>query len=368
MTDSFAVDVEACRSRQRRLLGELEGLPLDAALLTRPESVQWLTGALVPPWSASSAIIHRDGKTLLVVPQAVASQVFAADEVVPYEAQSLATIRDEQPESCGQALLATLGQLPPRVGGEFGYLGRHLTDAWPADWTDISDVILRLRRRKDPDEMRMLNRANEANRRMYEHAREIIRPGIHELDVYNQLSSVATRELGEVLNYFGQDFQCSSPGGPPRDREAQDGELYILDLGVGFRGFKSDNCRTFCVGERPSDLQQQAWNTLAGVFPLVESTVRPGSSCRELFERVNGMLAECAPWQFGHHLGHGVGLAGHEGPRLNPNWDDTFEEGNFFTVEPGLYHEELRHGIRLEQNYLVTSNGVELLTDWPLEL
>ena len=84
--------------------------------------------------------------------------------------------------------------------------------------------------------------------------------------------------------------------------------------------------------------------------------------------QVQRRLAEHAPWKFEHHLGHGVGLAGHEGPRLNPHWDDTFEEGNFFTVEPGLYHDDLRQGIRLEQNYLVTSDGVKLLTDWPLEL
>ncbi|MEM1305442.1 MAG: M24 family metallopeptidase, partial [Planctomycetota bacterium] len=57
-----------------------------------------------------------------------------------------------------------------------------------------------------------------------------------------------------------------------------------------------------------------------------------------------------------------------EGPHLNPNWDDVFEPGDFFTVEPGLYHEDLRHGIRLEQNYVVTETGVELLTDWPLGL
>ncbi|MEM6799528.1 MAG: M24 family metallopeptidase, partial [Planctomycetota bacterium] len=52
----------------------------------------------------------------------------------------------------------------------------------------------------------------------------------------------------------------------------------------------------------------------------------------------------------------------------NPNWDDTFQAGDYFTVEPGLYHDNLRQGIRLEQNYVVTETGVELLTDWPLGL
>jgi Xaa-Pro aminopeptidase len=82
----------------------------------------------------------------------------------------------------------------------------------------------------------------------------------------------------------------------------------------------------------------------------------------------NRQLNEYAPWVFNHHLGHGVGLAAHEGPHLNPNWDDTLAEGNFLAVEPGLYHDELRVGVRVEQNYLVTANGVEQLTDWPLQL
>ena len=79
-------------------------------------------------------------------------------------------------------------------------------------------------------------------------------------------------------------------------------------------------------------------------------------------------LDEYSSYSFPHHLGHGVGLAAHETPRLNSNWDDVFDVGDFFTVEPGLYSDDLRQGIRLEQNYLVTENGVQLMTDWPLEL
>ena len=62
-----------------------------------------------------------------------------------------------------------------------------------------------------------------------------------------------------------------------------------------------------------------------------------------------------------------MGLAPHEGPHLNPNWDDVFEVGDYFTAEPGLYHDDLRQGLRLEQNYVVTESGAQLLTDWPLE-
>jgi Xaa-Pro aminopeptidase len=53
----------------------------------------------------------------------------------------------------------------------------------------------------------------------------------------------------------------------------------------------------------------------------------------------------------------------HEAPHLNPHWDDYFEEGDVFAAEPGLYDpEQLRAGMRIENNYRVTNSGVELLT------
>ena len=85
-------------------------------------------------------------------------------------------------------------------------------------------------------------------------------------------------------------------------------------------------------------------------------------------ETVQAHLDEYLPGNFNHHLGHGIGLFPHEAPHLNPNWDDTFQEGEVFTVEPGLYTPEMRAGIRLENDYLVTAVGVELLSDFPLAL
>ncbi len=366
--DLYAVDTQACRSRQQRLLAQMQRDRLDLVILTRNDSVQWLTGAHVGPLFAPAAAIDARGHVTLVVPSRKASQPVAADEVVPYEEKWHSTLRDEQRALSNEALLATLSNRPQQLGGEWSSFGPELIAAFGNEVVDIEPLLFRLRRRKDADELRMLQRANDANRAMYARAREIIEPGINELDVYSELQAVAVRELGEALTYFGQDFQCNACGGLPRNRQAEAGELYILDLGVGFRGYYSDNARTIAVDGQPTDAQQLAWQRVAEVFSLVESTVQPGVSCRQLFEQVQALLDKSTPWVFNHHLGHGVGLLPHEGPHLNPRWDDTFEQGDFFTAEPGLYHEDLRTGIRLEENYLVTADGVECLTDYPLGL
>jgi Xaa-Pro dipeptidase len=366
--DPYAVDLDACRSRQRRLLEAVEPLGVDLVLLTRRESVQWATGAFVKAPFEPIAAITSAGHVTLVLPDRQIELPAAADELVGYEAKSYSTTRDEQWAASSAALKGKISAKPKQVACEFEAFATDLCLGWNVPLAQIDEVVFELRCRKHADELRMLARANEANRAMYEHARKIVRPGVNELDIYSELHAVAVRTLGEPLTYFGQDFRGNSRGGLPRDRKLEAGELYVLDLGVGFRGYHSDNCRVICVGGEPTDAQLRAQKAVASAFDIIRSTVRPGASCRKIFDTVQSELDKYKPWIFNHHLGHGVGLAPQEGPHLNPRWDDTLAEGNFLAVEPGLYHEELRTGVRLEQNYVVTQDGVQLVTDWPLGL
>jgi Xaa-Pro aminopeptidase len=350
------------------LLDAVEPLGVDLIVLSRRESVQWLTGARIAAPFETIAAMSAGGNVTLVAPDRQKEAPAAADQVVGYEAKWHSTIRDEQRAAVSAALQAKPGAAPERVACEFEAFAPHLLLGWNAPLVEIDSIVFELRRRKDADELRMMARANEANRAMYEHARQIVRPGVNELEIYSELHAVAVRTLGEPLTYFGQDFCSGARGGAPRDRAVEAGELMILDLGVGFRGYFSDNARAIAVGGAPTSLQLRAWEAVKAVFDMMEAAARPGVRCRELFENAQRQLDAFRPWIFNHHLGHGVGLAPHEGPHLNPRWDDTLAEGDFFTVEPGLYHEELRAGLRLEQNYVVTRDGVQLLTDWALEL
>ncbi len=371
---AFDVDIAACRSRQQRLLAEMRRLDVELVIVTPIDHIQWLAGPRFDWKHAPAAALSIDGRLTLVAPVhkgRLPDITAAADDVLPYEAQWLSTLRNDQRAASSAVLVKHLSEraMPRRIGVDASTFGLSLGASLAnAELVDVEPTLYVLRRRKDPDELVRIRKAIAGAGAMLELAREIVRPGVNELELFSRLQGAAVKEYGEPLTGTGNDYQCASPGGPPRDRAAQAGELYILDLGPAFRGYFSDVTRTLCVGGQPTDAQHRAWQQVADVFPIVERTVRPGKKCRELFDELCAHLAAAPVGKCGHHLGHGIGLYPHEAPHLNPNWDDTFEEGDVFAVEPGLYAPELRAGLRLENDYRVTHDGVELLSDFPLGL
>jgi Xaa-Pro dipeptidase len=215
-----------------------------------------------------------------------------------------------------------------------------------------------------------MKRAIAATRVMYDRARQVIEPGISELTVYGELHTAAINTLGEPMSaLLGNDFACGVGGGPPRPgRLAEAGELYILDLGPSYRGYFADNARVIAVDRMPTNVQLMAWEAIVDVFPIVEKMAKPGARCRDIYSAIDDHFHSRLGQKQVHHLGHGVGLQAHEFPHLNPNWDDVLIEGEIFTCEPGIYRPELRGGLRIENQYLVTATGVENLTPFSMTL
>jgi Xaa-Pro dipeptidase len=364
------LDLDRCRTRQERLRRRMEELAVDAAVFVTPEHVQYFTGHRWDFKFAPAAAVLLSGETLLVCPDKLPEQA-AATDLRAYAAKRRSTLRTDQREASSAVLgdwLAARGR-PARVGVEFSACPPHVTRLLgAAGLVDLEPDLLAMRRRKDPDELTLLRRAIAATGAMYTAARARIAPGVGELELFSALQAAAVESCGEMLTGTGNDYACGVRGGPPRDRPCRAGELYILDLGPAYRGYFGDTARTFSVDRRPTDAQASACRHVCEAFAVVERRARPGARCRDIYEEVRQWLAAAPVGNWSSHLGHGIGLFVHETPHLNPEWDDVLEAGDVIAVEPALYDPALACGIRIENDYLVTESGLELLSPFPLDL
>ena len=174
---------------------------------------------------------------------------------------------------------------------------------------------------------------------------------------------------GAVMHHGG-DYQIGQLGGTARDRIVPEGELYIIDGHTDFQGYWSDLCRTFVVGE-PTDLQASVCEHIAAILEDVPNMIKPGGKGTELWAWLDTRIREhphLVDIGLIHHAGHGVGLRPHESPDLSRDREGVFEVGNVFSVEPGAYSEALNGGLRLENTFLLTEDGVENLSEYPLNL
>jgi Xaa-Pro aminopeptidase len=357
----IGLTAEGCQSRQRRLAERLRKLGLPGALICDRRHVYYFSGYWAAFYHAPLLIITDDGEALAVLPDLSGESPIAADATSHYESHWQGTLVEDQFSAALRMIEPRLASIP---GCGIDLPGVALKGR--AEMQDISQEVLALRRAKQPDEVELIRQAVHACEAAYARIAEILHPGLREIDIYAEVQAAAVKALGEPIGELGNDFQSGTPGGPPRKRAIESGELMPLDVAVTVRGYRCDLCRTFVVGGQATSAQQEAFRRVGEAIEFVEHEARIGHSCRRLFDEVKRRLDGYNGWRFFHHLGHGTGLSPHEAPRLNPHWDEVFEAGDVFTVEPGLYHEELRGGVRLEQNYWLTKDGLTRLSSYPL--
>lgn len=360
-----ALDQTLCHERQDRLRSLLAAKELDGAVFFDRHYIHGLTGYWHgQPLTPVALLVKGDGGSVLVTHDESAKAP-AADKIAIYTTNDFCTLRPNLSAEVTGVLNPFLKGLK-RIGTE-QQVPAALIEG-PA-CRDFSHDYQYLRRRKDADEVAALVFTIECADLAYAEAKQLLEPGVDEVEIMAVMLETATYAAGEFLSGWGQDFQAGSPGGFARPRRAvETGELIPLDIGVGVRGYRCDLCRTFAVDGSPTDEQAAAHARIVEVMRFGESLMKPGQSCRAMFEAVKGELDGWMGYSFFHHAGHGIGLDAHEVPRINPAWDDVFEEGDVIAFEPGLYGGGLRAGIRLENNYLITADGFRQLSHFPLDL
>ena len=151
------------------------------------------------------------------------------------------------------------------------------------------------------------------------------------------------------------------PHAEPREVEIEAGTLVVIDFGALVDGYCSDCTRTVATGK----LDGEAGDVYALVQRAQQAgldAVRAGPSGRDVDAAARAVIEEGGHGEeFGHGLGHGVGLEVHEAPRLAKSDDSALQAGNVVTVEPGVYLPG-RLGVRIEDLVVVTQDGAEVLS------
>ena len=366
---------DGCEARQVRLRSLLAGRGLDAAIFFDANEIYYFTGFLISDWGAQPAAFYYepDGLSLLVCHTDDGDAL--AGERILYEPHLLYTRNPDLVRRICAALRSRLaGRSVRRIGYREEALPLAVANAvsesvHPDEWAPIDEDIIDMERAKDPDEIELIRTSIACTLAAYDAAQMAMAPRVTELVVMQAGERSAILRAGEQVFHSG-DYRAGEFGGPARDRPISGDELYIIDAWTEYRSYWSDLCRTFAIGE-PTPLQREVYAHIAEILVDVEGQLKPGVHGTDIWKWVDGRIRKHPLLRdigLTHHAGHGVGLRAHEAPDLNRDRGAELRPGDVVSVEPGSYTPELRPGFRLENMFLITETGCELLSEYPLSL
>jgi Xaa-Pro aminopeptidase len=352
--------------RLRALRGRLAEEGLDALVVSQSANVRYLTG-----FSGSSGLALVTEKAVLLLTD-FRYRTQAAEEV-----GDLARI---DIDSAG--LVTRLLQLLPdylqvrTLGFEAHVLtvreAARLTDpecAWR--FRPTSDLVEGLRAVKDPDEVAAIGDAGTAAGAALGKMVGAVRAGMTELEVAALLEAELRRAGSEAHPFdtiVASGPRAALPHARTSRRTIEPGEWLLLDFGARVAGYCADVTRTFVVGAPPDRRQQEVYEVVREAQAAALSGLRAGMTGKEGDALARDWIAQAGfGEEFGHSLGHGLGLEVHEAPRLSKVSEAALPAGAVVTVEPGVYLPGWG-GVRIEDDVVLGEAGAALLTEYPREL
>lgn len=229
----------------------------------------------------------------------------------------------------------------------------------------FTKLIRNIRMVKTQDEIDLMIKAQRIAEKGFEHMLDFVIAGKTEREMQLELDYFMLRNGAEELSFDTialSGSNTSLPHGVPSDKPVKQGEFVLLDFGAVVGGYHSDMTRTFCVGE-PSDKMRKVYDIVLDAQFAALDAVKAGMSGKELDAVARDIIADAGYGDnFGHSLGHGVGMEIHEMPYASPSKDNILLENSIVTVEPGIYIEG-EFGVRIEDFVVVKNDGCENMTN-----
>ncbi len=246
----------------------------------------------------------------------------------------------------------------------------------------LAPLMARLRSVKEPEEIAMIRQALAITESGLRRVLDKLRPGFGEWQVEAELAHEFLRSRSRGFAFppiaaSGANTCCLHY--VENDQVCQDGDLVLIDVGAEWGYWNADLTRTFPVNGRFTPRQRAVYEAVLRIQRHAMSILRPGKTVKEYDRAVKDYAAEELeklglltaeevanrsekndPVRkfFMHGTSHHLGLDVHDVALPH----EPIASGNVFTVEPGIYIADEGLGIRLENNVLVTADGLEDLS------
>lgn len=227
------------------------------------------------------------------------------------------------------------------------------------------DAAAEARKRKEPSELELLRRAARIADAAFGDALEKAMPDMTETELQNALlGGMLDRGAPPTFAIVAAGANGAEPHHSTSSCKIKTSDVIVMDWGCVVDHYLSDITRTICIG-KASDEAKRVYKIVYDSHMAGREAIRPGVPCQEI-DRASRKVIEDAGYGefFIHRTGHGIGMMGHEPPFIVEGSNSPLEEGQCFTVEPGIYLPG-RFGVRIENVVVVTKDGHESLNEEP---
>jgi Xaa-Pro aminopeptidase len=268
--------------------------------------------------------------------------------------------------------------------GILGYQGPPLSEVTGASVRSVAGVIERMMARKSANEIALIRESGRWCAHAHRLLQEYTRPGVTEAEASLRAGHESTLAMLEALGdsfggqlgsndgakagYRGQIGRRSAwAHAIAHNIEFERGDMLVTETGAPVWGYNAELERAMVIGT-PSDEQRRLFAHVVAAQQVAFAALRPGVTCADVDGSVmryfedNDLLPY---WR--QHTGHAIGLRNHEAPFLDLGDHTPVEPAMVFTIEPGLYDDDLG-GFRHSDTVVVVEDGIELLTSYPSDL
>jgi len=373
---------DTLRRRHQAVRASLADQNLDALVVTSLPNILYLTH-----FTGSSAIVILTADRLELLTDF--RYVTAVRDLQREGAELELTTVEGSYDAMLVKRLAALLTRPGRAGIESAHLtvARHLwittslaeeARGTPNGVTLVATegIVERARVRKDPDEIATLREAARLLSTVAAGVLTDVRAGMTEQELALAIDwrirrGGFSRTAFETIVASGPN--AALPHAHPGERKLTEGDLVVLDFGGVYASYCVDLTRTVTIG-KATPRAREVYGAVLEAHDRAIASVRPGASRLDIDQAARDTLGRYGLAEaFGHSTGHGLGIEVHEDPRITrrrpdvDTRDEAVAAGMVFTIEPGAYLPDWG-GVRIEDDVLVTADGVDVLTDVTTEL